>query len=56
MFEIRIVLRELLCRLDFTVVENDGERQRVKHVTLVPHLGARISVGAELSVEGQSDQ
>lgn len=44
MFEMRIVLRELLCRVDFNPVEDDGERQRVKHVTLVPHRGVRISV------------
>jgi cytochrome P450 len=45
MFEMRIVLRELLCRVDFNLTDDDGERQRVKHVTLVPHRGARISVG-----------
>jgi cytochrome P450 len=46
MFEMRIVLRELLCRVDFNLIEDGGERQRVKNVTLVPHLGARISVGS----------
>jgi cytochrome P450 len=46
MFEMRIVLRELLCRVDFTLIADDGERQRVKNVTLVPHRGARISVGS----------
>lgn len=46
MFEMRIVLRELLCRVDLTVTENTGERQRVKHFSLVPHRGARISVGS----------
>lgn len=46
MFEMRIVLRELLCRVDFNLMDNDGERQRVKHVTLVPHRGVRISVGS----------
>lgn len=45
MFEMRIVLRELLCRVDFTPIADAGERQRVKHVTLVPHRGARISAG-----------
>lgn len=46
MFEMRIVLRELLCRVDFNLTEGSGERQRVKHVTLVPHRGARISLGS----------
>ncbi len=46
MFEMRIVLREVLCRVDFDLSEDGGERQRVKHVTLVPRRGARISVGS----------
>lgn len=46
MFEMRIVLRELLCRVDFNPIADGGERQRVKHVTLVPHRGVRISVGS----------
>jgi cytochrome P450 len=44
MFEMRIVLRELLCRVDFDPVEDRGERQQVKHVFLLPHRGARISI------------
>lgn len=46
MFEMRIVLRELLCRVDFNPIDAGGERRRVKHVTLVPHRGARVSVGS----------
>lgn len=46
MVEMRIVLRELLCRVDFNLTEDGGERQRVKHFSLVPHRGARISVGS----------
>ncbi len=46
MVEMRIVLRELLCRVDFNLIEDGGERQRVKHFALVPHRGARISVGS----------
>lgn len=53
MFEMRIVLRELLCRVDFNLIDGSGEHQRVKHVTLVPDLGAQISVG---SVKRQRDQ
>ena len=46
MLEMRIVLRELLCRVDFNLTESGGERQRVKHFALVPHRGVRISVGS----------
>ncbi len=46
MFEMRVVLRELLCRVDFNLIEDGGERQRVKHVTLVPRRGVRVSVGS----------
>ena len=46
MLEMRIVLRELLCRVDFNITRAGGERQRVKHFALVPHRGARISVGS----------
>ena len=46
MLEMRIVLRELLCRVDFNLTETAGERQRVKHFALVPHHGARVSVGS----------
>lgn len=46
MLEMRIVLREVLCRVDFDSVQDGGERPRVKHVTLVPRRGARLSVGS----------
>ncbi len=44
MTEIRIVLREVLRRLELRTTAAQGERQRVKHVILVPHRGARIYV------------
>lgn len=44
MFEMRIVLRELLCRLEFKPSADRSERQRVRHVFLVPDRGARVSV------------
>lgn len=48
MLEMRIVLRELLCRVDFDLMEDGGERQRVKHIFLVPHRGVRVSVNAKV--------
>jgi cytochrome P450 len=46
MVEMRVVLREVLCRVDLFTTTTAGERQRVKHVTLVPHRGAQICVRA----------
>ena len=44
MTEIRIVLRELLRRVELGTTTARDERQRVKHVVLVPHRGARVYV------------
>ncbi len=44
MVEMRVVLREVLRRVDLATTTAAGERQRVKHVILVPHRGARIRV------------
>jgi cytochrome P450 len=44
MVETRIVLREILCRVDLGTTTAPAERQRVKYVTLIPHRGARIRV------------
>lgn len=44
--EMRVVLREILRRVELFTTTTAEERQRVKHVTLVPHRGARISVRA----------
>jgi cytochrome P450 len=46
MVELRVVLREILRRVDLFTTTTAGERQRVKNVTLVPHRGARICVKA----------
>lgn len=46
MVELRVVLREILRRVDLFTTTAGDERQRVKHVTLVPHRGARICVRA----------
>lgn len=44
MTEMRVVLREILRRVELKTTAAQGERQRVKHVVLVPHRGARICV------------
>ncbi|PEG39579.1 cytochrome P450 [Mycolicibacterium agri] len=46
MAEMRIVLREVLRRVALCTTTAAGERQKVKHVILVPHRGARIRVRA----------
>jgi hypothetical protein len=56
MVEMRVVLREILRRTELSTTVA-GERPRRKHVILVPHRGARISVRAikDLPGCGQSD-
>ena len=44
MVEMRVVLREVLRRVELRTTTAKGERQKVKHVVLVPHRGARIYV------------
>jgi cytochrome P450 family 135 len=46
MVEMRVVLREILRRAALSATTAAAERQRVKHVILVPHRGARIRVTA----------
>ena len=46
MSEMTIVLREILLRTELDVTTAKGERQRVRHVILEPHRGARIRVRA----------
>ena len=50
MVELRVVLREVLRRVELSTTTAAGERQRVKHVILVPHRGARIRVRARKDV------
>jgi cytochrome P450 len=50
MVEMRVVLREVLRRVDLCATTAAGERQKVKHVILVPHRGARIRVRARNDV------
>ncbi|MCV7348254.1 cytochrome P450 [Mycolicibacterium rhodesiae] len=44
MAEMRVVLREVLRRVDLATTSERGERQRVKHVILTPEHGGRITV------------
>ena len=46
MVEMRVILREVLRRVELCTTTAAGERQKVKHVILVPHRGARIRVRA----------
>jgi cytochrome P450 family 135 len=46
MVEMRVVLREVLRRVELTTTTAAGEQQRLKHVTLVPRRGARIRISA----------
>jgi cytochrome P450 family 135 len=50
MVEMRVVLREVLRRVELCTTAAAGERQRVKHVILVPRRGARIRVRAKKDV------
>lgn len=51
MVEMRVVLREVLRRVDLQPTSAPGERQRVRHVILTPHRGARIRVRAIRQVQ-----
>jgi cytochrome P450 family 135 len=42
--EMRVVLREILRRVELAPTTARSEHQRAKHITLVPHRGARIRV------------
>ena len=50
MVEMRVVLREVLRRVELAPTTAADERQKVKHVILVPHRGARIRVRAKKDV------
>jgi cytochrome P450 len=44
MVEMRVVLREVLRRVELSTNTAAGERQKLKHVILVPHRGALLRV------------
>ena len=55
MVEMKVVLREVLRRVELDTTTAAGERQKVKHVILVPHHGARIRVRAVKDVPAAVD-
>ncbi|MFV1365637.1 cytochrome P450 [Mycolicibacterium elephantis] len=44
--ETQVVLREILRRVELSTTTEPDEKQKLKHVTFVPHRGARIKVRA----------
>lgn len=50
MVELRVVLRENLRRVDLDTTVDAGERPQLKHVIVIPHRGARVSVRAHKPV------
>jgi len=44
MVEMRVVLREILRRVELATTTEPAERQRLRHVILTPHRGGRITV------------
>jgi hypothetical protein len=51
--EMRVVLREILRRVELEPTGAPAEGQRVKHVTLVPGKGARVRVRGRRAVSGE---
>lgn len=49
--EMRIVLREVLRRVDLATTTARGETQRIKAVIMVPHRGGRVTVRSTRSVQ-----
>jgi cytochrome P450 family 135 len=49
--EMRVVVREILRRVQLATTTARSERRRAKHITLVPHRGARILVLARRPAE-----
>nr|CRL69931.1 cytochrome P450 [Mycolicibacterium komanii] len=47
MVEMRVVLGEVLRRVELATTDSAGERQKLKHVIMTPHRGARITVSAK---------
>jgi hypothetical protein len=44
MVEMRVVLREVLRRVEFETTDWPGEAQRIRHVIIEPRRGARVRV------------
>lgn len=50
MVEMRIVLREILRRVELSTTSEPGEKTRLKHVIMTPQLGGKITVRAAKKV------
>ena len=56
MVEMRVVLREVLRRVELQTTTASGERAKIKHVIMTPHRGARITVSAKRNVPTATGQ
>ncbi|MDZ4267624.1 MAG: cytochrome P450 [Mycobacterium sp.] len=56
MVESRVVLRELLRRVELDTTDRPGERRRLKSVIFVPHRGARIRLRSRRDVPAGVDR
>jgi cytochrome P450 family 135 len=56
MVEFRVVLREILRRVELDTTNDAGERRRLKHVIFVPHRGARIRIRSRQAAPAQVGQ
>ncbi|QZT60338.1 cytochrome P450 [Mycolicibacterium austroafricanum] len=54
MVEFKVVLREILRRVELETTTARGEHRRLKHVIFVPHRGARIRVRAKRVVAAEA--
>ena len=55
MVEMGVVLREILRGVELSTTTAAGERQKLKHVILVPHRGAQITVRAFKDIQRPAD-
>jgi len=56
MVEFRVVLREILRRVELDTTTAAGERSRLKHVIFAPHRGARVRVRSKRTVSTAVDK
>jgi cytochrome P450 len=54
--EMRVVLAEILKRVDLETTTAPSERARIRHVTLAPHAGARVVVRRKLQGSGRASE
>ena len=55
MVEFRVVLREILRRVELETTTDAGERRRLKHVIFVPHRGARVRIRSRRAVPARTE-